>query len=65
MGREYYLWCLVDRYLSIGLFSFEEALKCARRDVYEVPRKRESLETLVKHCGLHEVGEVQHETLKI
>jgi len=63
MSREYYFWSLVDRYISIGLFSYEEALKCARRDVYEVPRERESLETLVKNYGFHEVGEVQSGTL--
>jgi len=56
MNREHYLWCIVDRYLSTGLFSYEEAIKCARRDVYEVPSNRESLEVLVKQCGLHTAG---------
>ena len=63
MDREYYFWNLVDRYISIGLFSYEEALKCARRDVYEVPRNRESLEKLVKNYGFDEVGEVQSRNL--
>ena len=53
MSREYYLWCLVDRYLSMGNFSYTEAIECARRDVYEVPNNRETLEALVTHCGLH------------
>jgi hypothetical protein len=63
MSREYYFWSLVDRYISIGLLSYEEALKCARRDVYEVPGKREDLETLVKNYGFHEVEKVQPGTL--
>jgi len=63
MSREYYFWSLVDRYISIGLVSYEEALKCARRDVYEVPSKRESLETLVKNYGFHEVKEGQPGTV--
>ncbi len=63
MSHEYFFWSLVDRYISIGLFSYEEALKCARRDVYEIPSKNESLETLVKNYGFHEVEEVQPGTL--
>ena len=58
MSREYYFWSLVDRYISTGLLNYEEALKCARRDVYEIPSKRESLEKLVKNYGFHEAGEV-------
>lgn len=61
MSREYYLWCLVDRYLPMGHFSYTEALEYARRDVYEVPNDRESLETLANYCNLHvESGNLRH-----
>jgi len=57
MNSEYYLWRLVDRYLSMGNLSYSEALESARRDAYEVPNNRESLEALVGQYGLHAVVE--------
>ena len=57
MNCEYYLWRLVDRYLSMGNLSYSEALESARKDVYEVPNNRESLEALVGQYGLHAVVE--------
>ena len=65
MNREHYMWCIVDRYLSTGLFSYEEAIECARRDVYEVPNNRESLEVLVKHCDLHTTEEARSRNSRI
>lgn len=53
MSREDYLWCLVDRYLSMDNFSYREALECARRDVYDIPNDREDLDVLARHCALH------------
>lgn len=65
MNREHYLWCLVDRYLSMGHFSYTEAFECARRDIYEIPNNRESLEALVKHYGLNvDVEKVEQEFLQ-
>jgi len=52
MSREYHLWCLVNRYLSMGHFSYTEALEYARRDVYEVPNDRESLALLADRYTL-------------
>ncbi len=52
MSREYYLWCLVDRYLSMGHFSYTEALEYARRDVYKVPNDGESLALLADRYTL-------------
>jgi hypothetical protein len=46
MRREYYFWCLVDRYLSRDNISYTEALEYARRDIYEIPNDRESLAVL-------------------
>jgi len=46
MSRAYYLWCLVDRYLSLGNISYPEALEYARRDIYEIPDDRKSLALL-------------------
>ena len=57
MNSEYYLWRLVDRYLSMGNLSYSEALESARRDVYEVPNNSESLAALVGQYGLHVVVE--------
>ena len=53
MNREYYVWCLVDRYLSLENFSYREAFECAQRDVYEIPDNRKSLEALVGKHGFH------------
>lgn len=52
MSREYYLWCLVDRYLSMDNVSYIEAIEYARRDVYDIPNDGEDLEVLAKHCAL-------------
>jgi len=52
MSREYYLWCLVDRYLSMYNISYTEALEYARRDTYEIPNNKESLALLVDRCTL-------------
>jgi hypothetical protein len=46
MSREYYFWCLVDRYLSTGNINYSEALEYARRDIYEIPKNGESLSLL-------------------
>ncbi len=54
MSREYYLWCLVDRYLSMDHISYTDALKCARRDVYEIPNDGETLALLADRCLLTE-----------
>jgi len=54
MSREYYLWCLVDRYLSMDHISYTEALKYARRDVYEIPNDGETLALLADRCLLTE-----------
>ena len=44
--------------------TLENAIKILHEGITsKVPSKRESLETLVKHCGFHEVGEVQPGTL--
>ena len=53
MGREYYFWCIVDRYLSTGHIGYTEALELARRDVFEISPNKENLEALAKHCALH------------
>ena len=53
MSREYYMWCLVDRYLSMDNISYTEALKYARRDVYEIPNDRDSLALLADRCLLN------------
>ena len=50
MSREYYLWCLVDRYLSMDHISYTDALKYARRDVYEIPNDSETLALLADRC---------------
>ena len=52
MSREYYMWCLVDRYLSMGNISYTEALEYARRDVYEIPKNQGNLESLASVCSL-------------
>ena len=52
MSREFYLWCLVDRYLSMGHISYTEALEYARRDVYEIPNNRDNLKLLANQCVL-------------
>ena len=52
MGRDYYFWCLVDRYLSTGKIGYTEALKLARRDVFEISPNKENLEALVRHCKI-------------
>ena len=52
MRREYYLWCLVDRYLSMDNISYTEALEYARRDIYEIPNDRESLALLADRYTL-------------
>ena len=49
MSREYYLWCLVDRYLSMDNISYTEALEYARRDIYEIPKGGESISLLADH----------------
>lgn len=54
MSREYYVWCLVDRYLSMGNISYTEALEYARRDVYEIPNNQVNLEALASACSLQE-----------
>ena len=53
MGREYYFWCIVDRYLSTGRIGYTEALELARRDVFEISPSKEHLEALAKHRTLH------------
>ena len=53
MSREYYMWCLVDRYLSMDNISYTEALEYARRDIYEVPKDGESL-SLLADCYILE-----------
>ena len=53
MGRDYYFWCLVDRYLSTGYIGYPEALELARRDVFEISPNKENLEALAKYCTLH------------
>ncbi|RLB99338.1 MAG: hypothetical protein DRH90_20750 [Deltaproteobacteria bacterium] len=53
MSREYYLWCLVDRYLSMDNISYTDALEYARRDVYEIPNDGESLAALADHFVLN------------
>jgi hypothetical protein len=53
MGREYYFWCIVDRYLSTGHIGYTEALDLARRDVFEISQNKENLEALAKHCTRH------------
>ena len=50
MSRAYYLWCLVDRYLSMYRISYTEALRYARRDIYEIPHDGESLALLAGCC---------------
>lgn len=52
MKREYYMWCLVDRYLSMWHISYTEALNNARRDVYEVASNRDNLKVLASQCTL-------------
>jgi len=52
MGREYYFWRIVDRYLSTGHIGYTEALELARRDVFEISPNKENLEALAKHCTL-------------
>ena len=41
----------------MGNLSYSEALQSARRDVYEVPNNRDSLEALFGQYGLHVVVE--------
>ena len=38
--------CLVDLYLSMDNISYTEALKYARRDIYEIPKNGEILSLL-------------------
>ena len=53
MSREFYFWCLVDRYLSTGYVTYREALKFARRDVYEIPKNKETLQVLSNYRSLN------------
>ena len=54
MSREFYFWCLVDRYLSTGYVTYREALKAARRDVYEIPKNKEMLQWLSNYRSLND-----------
>jgi hypothetical protein len=57
MGRDYYFWCIVDRYLSTGHIGYPEALDLARRDVFEISPNKDNLEALAKHCTRHVDGQ--------